>query len=156
MKARALIIEDRPEVTELFRRALEKLDLEIFTAASLVCAEPYLKQQPPPDLVLLDLNLNEKEVAAYTITKIPWIKEFNPDMMLLVVSGFLTPELVEAALTKGAALAIGKLDLQKQVDLWRAIEACLSKVPVAARERLAHPVELLRQFATKLSLLLII
>lgn len=155
MKPCALVIEDRPEVAKMFQMTLERLDLYVCTAANLSEAEGFLRQQPPPDLVLLDLNLTETETAAYTVTRIPWIKSFNTEMMLLVISGVLTPELIQRATTAGAALTVSKIELQKQIDMWHAIETCLEKAPEATRERLAHPVKLLKQFASTLTVILL-
>lgn len=143
----ALIIEDRPEVAIMYKRALLALDYEVHIAFDLRSAYCVLGKVPPPDTVLLDLNLSTKENAQHTVQQIAYIKSFNSEMVLVVVSGVLTPELIKIAIEQGADDVREKLDMLSQVDLWRIIQNSYSKVPQTVQEKMAHQIELLKSFS---------
>lgn len=151
MKPRALIIEDRAEMVIMYRRVLEKLGFEVFDAD---CLDPkayqILSLIPPPDLVFLDLNLNEKEHAAYVVRQIARIRTYNPDMRVIVISGVLTEEYIELATLQGAVAVREKMDMGVQLSLWRTIEKALNTAPTSAKERLAQPLELLHKLTRHL------
>lgn len=149
----ALIVEDRPEVAIMYKRSLQELDYEVHIAFDLQSAFVVLGKTPPPDVVLLDLNLNEKENAQYTVHQVSRIRAYNPDMVLVVISGVLTPELVATAISQGADQVKEKLDMLKQVDLWKAIEDSYTKAPQSIKEKMSHQLELLQRFARRLDLL---
>lgn len=153
MKQQALIVEDRPEVSIMYKRALEALEYEVHIAFDLQSAFIILGKTPPPDVVLLDLNLSEKENAQYTVHQVSRIKTYNPEMVLVVVSGVLTPELVATAIAQGADQVKEKLDMLQQVDLWKAIEDSYTKAPQSIKEKMSHQLELLQRFAHRLNLL---
>lgn len=148
-----LIIEDRPEIAILYKRALLAIDYEVHVAFDLQSGYVILRKVPPPDLVLLDLNLSAKENANHTVQQISYIKSFNPDMILLVISGVLTPELIATALEQGADNIKEKLDMLSQVDLWKTIQASLDQAPTSVKEKMSHQVELLKKFARHFNLL---
>lgn len=153
MKPRALVVEDRPEVAATYARALDKADFEVFIAFNLSQAYEVLAQIPPPDVVFLDLNLNETENAEYTVRQIKKIKSYNPNMVVIVISGILTPELHGIAISQGASACKEKLDMVHQVDLWRTVEEALDKAPEVVQGKLQTPMELMRQLAKNLGLL---
>lgn len=156
MKARALIIEDRSEIADLYALALEKIDLEVFIAFNLADAYEILSRIPPPDIVFLDLGLSLKENAEFTVRQIAFIKSFNPDMTVIVVSGLLTPDLIEIATLQGAATVKEKLNMTQQVDTWRTVDEALVKATEAAKGRLAGPMALLRQLAHSMKMTLLL
>lgn len=142
-------------MAELYAAALRELNFEVHIAK---CLDPeaydVLRLIPPPEIVFLDLNLNEKENAEYTVRQIGNIKHYNPEMTVIVVSGVLTPDLVQIATLQGAAAVKEKLDMRKQVDLWHLIETSLDAAPTSARARLAGPITMLKSLANRLQLLL--
>lgn len=147
MKARALIVEDRAEIANMYALALENIELEVFIAFNLTDAYEILRKIPPPDIVFLDLGLSLKENAEFTVRQIAHIKSFNPDMTVIVVSGLLTPELVEVATLQGAAAVRTKMNMIRQVDTWNTVEEALSNATTTAKGRLAGPLELIRRLS---------
>lgn len=154
MKPRALIIEDRPEVALAYNRALVAAGFDVSEALNLTDAYKVLAEPPPPDVVFLDLNLNERETANFTVMQIPKIKSYNPNMSVIVISGLLTPELIKLASLQGAAETKEKLDMKSQVDMWRVLSECLEKSPPDMKSRLEHTLSFLKSAAHKLSLFL--
>ena len=74
------------------------------SAANLADAVSILKQEPPFDLVLLDLNMpgmNGLNGLNETLEKFP-------DQRIAIISGIATREVAEAALSSGAAVFIPK------------------------------------------------
>lgn len=155
MKPRALIVEDRAEVARMYATALEVAGFEVFLAKNLSEAFVCLMQPPAPDVVLLDLNLSETETAQFTVTKIPDIKQYNPNMAIIVVSGVLTPDLIKLATLQGATDTREKLDMTNQVTIWRVVSEALEKAPQDMKSRLASTLAFFRSAATKLSIALI-
>lgn len=145
MNQRALIIEDRPEIAILYGRSLDALEFQISYASNLRDAYEILSQQPPPDLVFLDLNLSVAENAEYTVNQISRIKTYNPDMVVVVISGVLTPNLINIALQQGANATKEKMDMNTQVEVWKTIETCFENVPATAKDRLTQPIEILKR-----------
>lgn len=145
----ALIVEDRPEIARIWGMHLEKLDIKTAYAATWDAAQAALKRIPPPDLVLLDLNLSTEHNAPFIVQQISFMKSYNPDMIVIVISGVLTPELAQIAVSQGANAVREKMDMQAQRDLWGAIEESLSAAPQQARGIFAHPLELITQLANK-------
>lgn len=146
----ALIVEDRPEIAAIWGKYLEPLEISIIHAMTLDEAYVVLKKIPPPDLVLLDLNLNEVQNADYTVRQIAHIKTFNPNMVVIVISGMLTPELTKIAGEQGASAIRSKIEMQNQVDLWDAIQESLNNAPQLAKGIFAHPLNLLEKLSQKL------
>lgn len=151
MKPRALIIEDRKEMVKMYRKVLEQLGFEVFDAD---CLDPKAYQVlsliPPPDLVFLDLNLNEKENAAYVVRQIARIRTYNPDMRVIVISGVLTEEYIKLATMQGAVAVTEKIDMGVQLTMWQTIQKALNTAPQTTKERLKQPIELLHKLTQHL------
>ena len=128
MKPIALIVEDRPEMARLWETNLHPLDLDIRVADSLERALSIMGGVPPPDLLLLDLRLTDSD-EVNTVAHIQKFKKLNPLVIIIVISGFATPDIATAAIAQGASSVINKLEMQKQVTLWREIEAALDQIP---------------------------
>lgn len=146
----ALIVEDRPEIAKLWQLNLEPLQIESVHVTNLADAYLILERIPPPDLVLLDLNLGPTERAEYTVSQISKMKSYNPSMVVIVISGVLTEEIAQMAVANGAQGVRQKVDMRHQVDLWMEIESSLAKVPTNARLIFDHSLELLEQLTKRL------
>lgn len=154
-KPRALIIEDQVEIATMYRIALEAANFETFAALSLVEAFELLKGRRPPDVVFLDLNLNEEEKAHYVVQQIQAIKAYNRNMVLIVISGVLTPDLIEIASLQGADHTKEKMDMVHQVDIWNMMAHALEKTAPDIQSRLETTLGFLKAAAKKLSLLIL-
>jgi DNA-binding NtrC family response regulator len=149
----ALIVEDRPEIARMWRGNLDRLEINSIHVTNLTNAFHELDKIPPPDMVLLDLNLNIEEDANYTVTQIKEMKKRNPDLIVIIISGVLTPELTELAIRQGADGIREKLELRRQEDFWAAIKESLGKAPTKAKHAFTHPLEILEALSKKLHLL---
>lgn len=149
----ALIVEDRPEISKMWQKCLEPLELSVIHASNLTEAYNQLKRIPPPDLVLLDLNLTETETAIHTVNQIAHIKTFNPDMVVIVISGVITQELATIAIQQGAHGVREKMDMANQVDLWRTIESSLQKAPQSTKNIFQHTQTLLDKMSKAMHLM---
>lgn len=152
-KPLALIVEDRPEVAAIWAANLAPLEITVVHAINLDQAYAQLSRIPPPDLILLDLNLGPIEKADHTVRQISRMKEFNPDVVIIVISGVITPELTEIAISQGAASVKEKLDMQQQVDLWNEIQVSLAKAPAGAKKLFSHSINLLETLTKAMHLL---
>ncbi len=150
MKPLILIVEDRPEIATSWSICLRPLDVDIVIATNLLDAFVIITKIPPPDLVLLDLNLSAKETPEFTITQIEKMKQYNQNLVVIVVSGFLSPNLITLAASAGAHAIKEKLDMSRQVDMWHAIEESLANAPAKARNIFEHPLKLLENLTKKL------
>lgn len=149
----ALIVEDRPEIRDMWEKCLEPLELTVIHAGNLTEAYVQLKRIPPPDLVLLDLNLSETETAIHTVNQIANIKQFNPDMVVIVISGVITQELATIAIQQGAHGVREKMEMVGQVDLWKTIESSLQKAPQNAKNIFQHTQTLLDKMSKAMHLM---
>lgn len=152
MSAHALIVEDRPEVAQIWQRALENLGMTVKWASTLAGAKQLSKEIPPPDLILLDLGLTDSP-SKDTVEAIDELKQGNPNVVVLILSGLLTPELVASALAKGAHVAIEKLEIQQQQDLWNAILVAKEKASSEGQNALKSTSELIKKLTSALHFL---
>lgn len=129
MKPIVLVVDDQQSEALLFKYKLDPLNVQIFFALSVDDMWKELDKIPPPDLLLLDLNLSHDYRREKTLELIPRIKSYNKDIVIIIISGVMTPELAEIAFTKGADEAINKLEMRRQVDLWRRMDVTFKKLP---------------------------
>lgn len=155
MNARALIIEDRPEVAMLYEITLKEVNFDVSVAHSLREAYELLDKGELPDVVFLDLNLAVDETAAYTVTQIPKIKSYNPAMSVIVMSGFLTPEIATVAALQGASVVKNKAEMAQQVDLWKVLISVLESSTCDVKTRLEQTLTFLKTAANKLALVVL-
>lgn len=147
----ALLIEDRPEIAIMWTEYLAPLNVTVVHVTTLKEAFTILAQIPPPDLIILDLNLGPDSPAETTVRQIEKMKSFNPDVVVIVISGMLTPELIALAGLQGAHTIQSKVEMARQVDLWRAIEVSLAKAPQKARNLFQHSLSILETLNRKMT-----
>jgi two-component system response regulator HydG len=80
---RILVIDDDEDIATLLRRFLSKNGYEVETASSGTDGEK-LVEIVKPDLILCDYQLGDMDAA----TLLPRIKEKNPDVPVLVITGY--------------------------------------------------------------------
>lgn len=130
----------------LWERSLEPLGFDIRKAANLADAKIQAKRIPPSDLILLDLRLPDSNDAS-TIASIEELKALNPDCVVLVISGFLTPDLSKLAIEQGAASAIEKLSVTRAADLWEHFKRAIGNKGNGVQKRLACTMDLIERLS---------
>ena len=102
---RVVIVEDHPLMQSALEATLERADgfTVVGTATSGLQAEP-LVSRTLPDLVLLDLQLPGLD----GLSCLALLRERHPDATVVVLSGVEDDELVERALSGGAAALVRK------------------------------------------------
>jgi DNA-binding NtrC family response regulator len=141
-----LIVEDRPEVADLWTRHLEPLQMEIRHALTLADAKILSKRVPPADLILLDLRLTDSR-DENTLCAIKELTELNPNCAVLVLSGYVTPEMTKLAIEQGAHQVIEKQNIQRASDLWGFIKSYLGKAPQSVQKRMACTSDLIEKLS---------
>lgn len=142
-----LIVEDSIVVVEVWKEALKPLQLEIWHCDNLVEAKLLCQKIPPPDLMLLDLRL----IDAHDIDTVRAIKDFkifNPKLIILVLSGYLNPDLIELALKQGATDIEEKSKVMRRQDLWTSIQKALAKAPQDSRQRMKFTADLIEKLSS--------
>lgn len=150
MKATALIVEDQESVAYVWSMCLEKLEMVVRWARSLEEALEMALILPPPDLILLDLRLDDSG-DLNTIRHIKDLKKGNPDAVVLVVSGYLTKELTEEAIKQGAAGAHEKMTMTRFIDLWACIADALTRAPANVQANMKFTSDLIASLTETMS-----
>lgn len=127
MKPIALLIEDSEGVAITWKRALEEI-YEIKWADTLRKGVIMCSEIPPPKLILLDLRLGDSDDIA-TINAITTLQKLAPDCLVIVMSGYITPELLSLAIAKGAHGVHEKLSIKRSEDMWNSIQEAMLKAP---------------------------
>ncbi len=92
-----LIIDDEPFIRENVRRVLGDTGYQVFEAATSAEAQSLVAQEEL-DLALLDLNLG----AESGIDLLKEMKQIDPDLLVIIITGYGTVETAVAALKLGA------------------------------------------------------
>ena len=102
---RVVIVEDHPLMQSALEATLERADgfTVVGTATSGLQAEP-LVSRTQPDLVLLDLQLPGLD----GLSCLALLRERHPDATVVVLSGLEDEEMIERALSGGAAAVVRK------------------------------------------------
>lgn len=149
-KAIVLIVEDRPEMVTVWRRALEAYSefgqMEIWHVDNLADAKRLAFEIPPPDLILLDLRLTDSKDVE-TLAAIDHFKVGNPDVCIMIISGYLTPELAKMAIAQGAHGIQEKMSMTRSAELWTAISAAIQKAPPKAQKAIPYLTNLMEKLS---------
>lgn len=123
-----LIVDDEPTITGLLSQMLEGLGAKILIADSLTTAMQKMSEIPPPDLVLLDLRMPPNGPQD-SLNAIRAFRLFNPDLIVIPISGMLMEEIAELVQKTGAEVQaiICKDDLLSQNRLLGVICPLLEK-----------------------------
>ncbi len=101
---RVLIVDDDPMVVESCRRILVAEGIELTVAGSADYAESILIAEAPFDLMLTDIKM-PKQDGFHLIAR---ARAAHPDLRVLMMTGYLTPETVERGRQCGANGFIAK------------------------------------------------
>ncbi|MGB0466124.1 MAG: response regulator transcription factor [Pontibacterium sp.] len=92
-----LIVDDDSTFTRILARAMKRRGLEVAIAHSVAEAEQQLLKQIP-DLATVDLKME----TASGLTLLPSLKTHNPDMLILVLTGYASITTAVEAIKLGA------------------------------------------------------
>lgn len=97
---RILVVDDDPDLLQLVRALLARIQLHVTTVEHVRLAEYKLRTEPLPDLMILDLMLPE-------ISGIDFLRQLRSqtgynDMPVLVLSALIDPDQIRDALNSGA------------------------------------------------------
>lgn len=122
-----LIVEDKPEVADLWKRLLAPIGADIREATTIPEALEMMAMIPMPELVLLDLRL-PGSTAQNTLEHIAHLKEINPAAVVVILTGssyMLNAPLAVIAKKFGADGSAIKTETTTQNELLSVIKSSL-------------------------------
>lgn len=125
MKQRILLVDDDENILKIWEHFLEPLDVEILLAHNVAEAIEQMRKVPPPDFVFLDLHL-PPHAPTETIAEIKTLREFNPKLVVLAISGLSQDEILHLVSKARVDASVSKYEAQTQIDLLRAMKTALS------------------------------
>jgi DNA-binding response OmpR family regulator len=99
-KKRILVIDDDPELLQLVRVLLVRINAETVTAESAADAAQILRTPPLPDLLILDIML--PDVSGIEFLRQLRAKATFDNLPVLILSALIDPDRIRAALDAGA------------------------------------------------------
>jgi DNA-binding response OmpR family regulator len=99
-KKRILVIDDDPELQQLVRILLSRVNMEIMAAGTVAEGVKMLAAPPLPDLVLLDLMLPDESGIDF-LKQVRTRNAFSA-MPIIVLSALVDPAQIREALDNGA------------------------------------------------------
>jgi len=99
-KKRVLVVDDDPELLQLVRVLLGRINVEAILAESAAAAAQLLRSEALPDLLILDMML--PDVSGIEFLRQMRGKETYDDLPVLILSALIDPERIRAALDSGA------------------------------------------------------
>jgi len=107
---RILVVDDDPQVPKLISQMLKRGGYDVSTASSgRVVLQSIATSRP--DLVILDLSMPEPD--GFEVLK--QLREREPGLPVLVISGFLGGPMLRAAELFGAAATLRKMDVPEML-----------------------------------------
>jgi CheY-like chemotaxis protein len=134
----ALIIEDNKNMARVLRTWLEAMKFDVTVTDSMTLAADIISSTPELEVITLDLNLKDS-LADETIPRIAEIRDKNPDALLLVLSGVLTPKDTAIAMNLGADACIEKQEVVSEktfTQKLRDVVLSLIRTPREYRKRI--------------------
>lgn len=99
-KRRILVVDDDPELLQLVRVLLARINVESVMAENATTAAQILRSGPLPDLVILDIML--PDVSGIEFLRQLRTKPTFDNMPVLILSALIDPDRIRAALDAGA------------------------------------------------------
>ncbi len=99
-KKRVLVVDDDPELLQLVRVLLARINVEAISAENATIAAHLLRTQPLPHLIILDMML--PDVSGVEFLRQMRAKPDYDEVPVLVLSALIDPEKIRAALDSGA------------------------------------------------------
>lgn len=143
---RVLIIEDSPEIGEIWGRILRAADYEVDVALTMEGAMIQIRKIPPHDIVFLDLSLPDTASKEDTLRFIDVAKSVNPRVKLIVATGYATDQIRKLALEMGADDFQSKNDMTSSSALYRIMKAQFDGCK-DSREAVTRQIEVLEQLS---------
>jgi DNA-binding NtrC family response regulator len=114
-----LIVDDEPAVVYTLRCILEKVGYTISSAETMAEAEAALRAGPI-DVILCDMGLKGGENGTEVLKR---AREIQPDAGQVMLTGYASPEDIDALETKGIAVFIKPVEMGRLLpELRRIIE----------------------------------
>ena len=99
-KRRILVVDDDPELLQLVRVLLARINVEAISAENATVAAQILRNEALPDLLILDMML--PDISGIEFLRQMRAKSTFDDLPVLVLSALIDPEQIRAALDSGA------------------------------------------------------
>lgn len=133
-----LLVDDDENCRILWKRMLTPMGAEIRLAGSVQEAVTQMSKIPPPDLILLDLKLPPFS-AEHTLEAIKVLRQFNPNLSVIAVSGMGLDEILRIIEATGVTVqgALSKDDNFTQARLLKAVEVALVRKGGTYRDTMA-------------------
>lgn len=110
---RVLVVDDDTELQELVRVLLAHINIETIPVRTAAEAAQVLRQEPLPDLVLLDLML--PDVSGLELLRQMRAKKYFDKLPVIILSVLADPEQIREGLNAGADRYITKPYLSKNL-----------------------------------------
>jgi len=111
-KGSILVVDDEEHICDAVKRALERVGYLVQTSLSAVEALEKI-QKAPPDMVICDVKMPSMD----GISLLERIKEYDPDILVLMITGHASIETAVEAVRKGAQEYIQKPFSPAQIRL---------------------------------------
>ncbi len=99
-KKRVLVVDDDLELLQLVRVLLSRINVEAISVESAAEAAQFLRTEPLPDLLILDMML--PDVSGVEFLRQMRGKTIFDTMPVLILSALIDPDRIRAALDAGA------------------------------------------------------
>ena len=99
-KKRVLVVDDDPELLQLVRVLLARINVEAIPAENATVAANILRTEPLPHLLILDMML--PDISGIEFLRQMRAKTEYDEIPVLVLSALIDPEKIRAALDAGA------------------------------------------------------
>ncbi len=99
-KKRVLVVDDDPELLQLVRVLLARINVDATPAENATIAAQFLRTEPLPHLLILDMML--PDVSGIEFLRQMRAKSEYDHVPVLVLSALIDPEKIRAALDAGA------------------------------------------------------
>ncbi len=123
-----LLVDDDDGMLVIWQRFLKPLEAEILTAHGVDEAIAQMREVPPPDVLLLDLVL-PPHAALDTVEAIQKLRQFNPDLTVIIISGMDERRLLETVANVHVEGVLHKGDKLTQSVLLQAMKVALAASP---------------------------
>lgn len=141
-----LIVEDDHHTAELMASRLRLIGgIEIFTANTILDAMRIMSEEnPPPDMVFLDVFLPDSHDPESTFAYINKMKAIHPDAFIFVMTGLPADSIRDKAMASGADAFEFKHSIDTQKALLNAMLRLFSRKS-AGKERAQWLVDVMEQ-----------
>ena len=99
-KKQVLVVDDDPELLQLVRVLLARINVEAIPAENATTAANLLRSAPLPDLLILDMML--PDISGLEFLRQMRAKSTYDELPVLILSALIDPEKIRAALDSGA------------------------------------------------------